>query len=520
MDAATATDQNVAGGTPALQSGSSRPLVPVVAFILLLGFGFQGSRHLWQPDEGYNAAVTLEMLDSGNLLIQTLDHQIYLGKSPAYIWGTLPGVILFGRNEWGLRAFCALCFCLTCWIVGLLGSSLWSRREGILAALIYATMILPFGAANVARPDTPLVLATTAAFYCFWRSVMPEARHVGLWKVAMCAAFGLGVFMKATAALVPAAPMFCYLLTTRQTLRYFATLWVVPCVLIFALTGFSWYLYMARAVPAAGAYLWDSNVTGRLLTETYHHHPGFVEGLKIYIPALLGGTMPWLLVWIPLSTRIKSGNTGTQLAGLRANLKITLLLLWLLLPLIVYFAASSKLTLYVLPVFAPFALLTARALSEYLPAIFGSFQLSPRLWRGLAIWGLILLGVKLGASYYPNSKDEGAVWEAMRSKVPVDCKKIMVVDEDLDGLRLYSGRDIQRLAVSRDSGDPPFVALPLLEEELSKLRNEACAIVANKHLREKNRELIFELLPKANYQIEEFPLPYERKLFVCREKRQ
>src|SRR5262249_40037109 len=161
-------------------------------FVLLLGFGFQGSRHLWQPDEGYNAAVTCEMMDSGNLLIQHLDGQVYLAKPPMYIWCSIPGLWLFGRNEFGVRAFCALCYVLTVWLVGLIGKAMWSRREGVLSALIYATMLLPFGAANVSRPDTPLALATTAALYCFWRSVMPNATRVALWKMLMCAVIGWG----------------------------------------------------------------------------------------------------------------------------------------------------------------------------------------------------------------------------------------------------------------------------------------------------------------------------------------
>src|SRR5579862_4612337 len=129
MDAATPVGHPIESQDTAVHGSWIRhPLVPVAVFVLLLGFGFQGSRHLWQPDEGYNAAVTCEMMESGDPLIQRLDGLVYLGKPPMYIWCTIPGIWIFGHNEFGLRAFCALCYVLTAGIVGLLGASMWKRR--------------------------------------------------------------------------------------------------------------------------------------------------------------------------------------------------------------------------------------------------------------------------------------------------------------------------------------------------------------------------------------------------------
>jgi len=493
------------------------PLIPVVFFVMLLAFGFQGSRHLWQPDEGYNAAVTTEMMDSGDLLIQRLDGQIYLGKPPMYIWCTIPGIWIFGRNEFGLRAFCATCYALTAWIVGLIGASMWKRREGILSALVYTTMLLPFGAANIGRPDTPLVFATTATLYCFWRSIMPNATNVAIWKMLLCVAIAWGFEMKATAVLVPVAPMFLYLLLTHQALSYFTTLWSIVGLLLFAGVGLSWFIYTAIVLPGAGAFLWDSLVTGRLVTATYGRNPTFLAGVKMYVPTLLAGTMPWLPVWFPLARKLQAAHSGKQwVVELRANPKVMLLVLWIVLPLAIYFLASSKLILYVLPIFPAFALLTARTLTEFMPGTFGSDYPVRRVWVAVGIWGVMLLGLKLYAAYYPHSKDEGALWQAMRDKVPTNCSRIVVVNEDLDGLHYYSGKDVMRVTTGLPISETDYKPPRVLDEGLSA-KAPFVIVFLNYHMRQSNRDRLQDLLRQRNLQSEEFPLPFERTLLVCTE---
>jgi 4-amino-4-deoxy-L-arabinose transferase-like glycosyltransferase len=517
MDAATPAAQPIETQASTQETWIRHPLLPVAALVFALGFGFQGSRGLWQPDEGYNAAVTCEMLDSGDLLTQHLDGLIYLGKPPLYIWCTIPGVWIFGRNELGIRAFCAVCYVLTAWFVYLIGASMWKRREGVLAGLIYATMFLPCAAANIARPDAPLVLATTATLYCFWRSVMPSATRPNFWKMMMCIVMGWGFEMKATAVLVPVAPMFVYLLLTRQTVKYFATIWSIVGAFLFAAIGLSWYIYTAQVLPRAGAFLWDSLVVGRLVTDTYGRNPTFVAGLWIYIPALLYGPLPWLPFWIPLGIRLKRSLSGKSwLRELLAHHRVLLLVLWIVLPLIVYFLASSKLPLYILPVFPAMALLTARAMSEFMPDTFGQEKLSRGAWIFTTAWAVLLLGVKLGVAYYPDHKDEGAVWREIREKLPADCKRIVVVNEDLDGLRMYFGREIRRVTTGSPSADlVDFEQLPAMEQGMETSGVPLAVVYSKPRMKQAYIDRMESVLNKRKLESKTFPLDHDRMLVIC-----
>ncbi len=132
-----------------------------------LAFAFQGARGIWEPDEGYYVNCAVNMSKTGDFLIPRLNHEIFLDKPPLVYWGIAMGMRLFGFNEWGARFFTAMCFSLTALLVAWFGSSLWDRRTGLLAGLFYATTIIPFAAANVTTPDTPLAFSIALAFYCF-----------------------------------------------------------------------------------------------------------------------------------------------------------------------------------------------------------------------------------------------------------------------------------------------------------------------------------------------------------------
>jgi 4-amino-4-deoxy-L-arabinose transferase len=334
----------------------------------------------------------------------------------------------------------------------------------------------------------------------------------------MCAAIGWGFEMKATAVLVPVAPMFVYLLLTRQAFSYFATVWSFVCLLIFVAVGLSWYIYTARTLPGAGPYLWDSLVVGRLVTATYNRNPTFVGGLKTYIPALFGGTLPWLPLWVPLAGKLRAAQSGKNAAAeLRANPKILLLALWIVLPLAVYFSASSKLGLYVLPIFPSIALLTARALAEFMPGAFGSKYPSRRVWIAMAAWGAVLLGIKLGAAYLPHAKDEGAVWEEIRDKIPPDCSRIVIVNEDLDGLRFYFRKEVVRVTTGLPANDVVDYEPPLALEQGFDAKPPLAVIYLNYHMRPAYRDRLQELFHKHNLEPKEFPLQFDRTLVVCSE---
>jgi len=85
----------------ALIKGQKRSDAVVLLFLviclLILAFLFQGSRGIWQPDEGYYVGAAVTMLDRGDLLIPYLSERIFLEKPPITYWGIITGLKLFGH---------------------------------------------------------------------------------------------------------------------------------------------------------------------------------------------------------------------------------------------------------------------------------------------------------------------------------------------------------------------------------------------------------------------------------------
>jgi 4-amino-4-deoxy-L-arabinose transferase-like glycosyltransferase len=177
----------------------------VLALLCVLAFAWQGTRGLWDPDEGRYTAVALQMLDSGEWLVPRLsDHQEHLTKPPLYYWTVAASVAAFGMSEWAVRLPNALAFVLTGLLVLALARSLAPRRPW-LAPLAWATSLYTVLAANVASTDTLLALFETAAMYCAWRAQRDGDSRA--WHTLMWTAFGLAFLTKGPPGCCPCSPL-------------------------------------------------------------------------------------------------------------------------------------------------------------------------------------------------------------------------------------------------------------------------------------------------------------------------
>ena len=485
----------------------------LLLLVLVLAFGFQGSRGIFSPDECFYVAVGQAMSETGDLLIPRLDHVPWLDKPPLSLWGIAGGLWLLGQNEWGARAFHGLCFALTALLVYVLGKSMAGERQGFLSAAIYATMALPFAAGNIVTPDTPLTFWTTLSFLCFWNSVRPGARRVALWKMLMCVAFGLGFLTKGPAALLPAGAMFVFLVARGNAWRYFLTSWALPGILLFALIGLSWYVYIAEMVFGALDYMIDNQLIGRTISSKYARNPG-LAGALIYPPTVLLGALPWSLFWFVALWRGRAAllrRNGWR--RVREDPARLLLLTWIGVVLLALAAASSKLSLYALPVFPALALATARLFPARVGMAAGpqAFGFPRRAVVALAIWGVVMLSLRFGASVYPQMRDMRALHGAIQKHMPCGPCEVVAVQEHLDGLGFYMSQDVERVTTS--NRPYPFFVLPeALEEEVGELATSRYA-----HLficrKEPRAEELRMLLREQNLEFTEAELPFRRTLF-------
>lgn len=361
-----------------------RPLIALFLLALALALAFQGSRGLWDPDEGRYSNVALEMLRTGDPVTLYRHHDSYhFTKPPMTTWAMAASMKLLGRNEWAIRLPMALAFVLTTLLVFQLGKIFVPDRPW-LPALIYLSAPFPYMAANTVNTDTLLAACETLAMFCYAR-----ARFGGgsaRWVDAMWAAFGLAFLTKGPPGLLPLLAIVVFQWLHRaDRVRLLRPLGL----LAFALIGLSWYVAVVSLHPGLLQYFLGHEVVARVASDELDRHPQWYGAFQVYLPTLAFGLLPWLpmALWKIRGSRPRWAN---------AEPTLRFLWLWFAIPLVIFCLARSRLPLYVLPLVAPACLLMARALATVSFAGAGRKAL-------LALWLLLLVGVKGWAAYPPQS---------------------------------------------------------------------------------------------------------------------
>lgn len=445
-----------------------------VILLLLLAFAFQGSRGLWEPDEGRYGSIAVAMLRSGDWLVPHLSGLHFLDKPPLLFWGMASGIALLGQNEWGARLCLSVFYLLTAVAVAGLGRALWDRPTGTFAALVWGTSLLPFVAGNSATPDLPL--ACFAAWT--WLGVVRAARAddarvaYGHWLLAGAAA-GLGLLTKGPAMLVQLPALLAFVAVARKVRTASAPRRIVlPAAAAGAIAlavASLWYLPILRGVPGAASYLIDNQVTGRLFSESYERHPGLLGALLVYLPTLLVGALPWGPVSLTaIARRARTAGGRAFAAGLLRSPAAVLVTAGILVPVAVFSFASSKLPLYLLPVMTPIALLAGRTLAVRAPRPDGV-----RPWRfGLAVWVVALLALKGAAAYLPSgARDSRELEQEIARRVDLATTGVIVVGAQANGLYFYGVDDFHWLR-SGDHPYPLFQPPPKIENALPEIVRE------------------------------------------------
>jgi 4-amino-4-deoxy-L-arabinose transferase-like glycosyltransferase len=392
----------------------------IVGLALVLGCLIQGQRGLWEPDEGRYAEAAREMLVSGNYLEPSLDGKGHLAKPPCTYWAILAGMKLLGQNGWGIRLYLSISFLLTLWLVSWIAGRIGEKTAAPLAALIYCTMLLPSIGAHVVNCDALLTFFTTAGFaaYCWARTSPPGTRrnlaNLGAWT-----AFGFAFLTKGTPALLfGAVPIIhasfapawveCGPEDRPQSSRAAPLLSHLGGAVIFLFLSFAWYAFHVARDPSLARYFLEDELVGRIFTGVHNRNPEWYAVFTIYGPSLLGGALPWTAALPYLFHGRKGWNPRKQPTSF-------LLVLWIVIPLIVFALSRSRLWLYLLPVFPGLAIAMAlalrRALSEA-PHLRRHLAWAPGL-RALSAWAVFLLLFR-AALWLPSwSRDSRALWRSL-----------------------------------------------------------------------------------------------------------
>lgn len=411
----------------------------VLIIVFILAFAFQGSRGLYEPDEGRYTATAINMIRLDDWLVPHLNskHE-HLTKPPLTYWSIAISVFVLGQNEWAVRLPYALAFILT--VICLFGMARKIvPRKPWLPPLIYATSVLPFAAANIVTTDTILTFWEALAGVCFVNAWWADDKSVRRrWMYGMWAAFGLAFLTKGPPGLLPLAGFISFILLTgdKGRLRF---LFPPVGIVIFLITGFSWFLVLVARKPELLNYFLVDELFKRVATGSHDRHNEWYNVFSIYVPALLLGSLPWCIVLIRNGGKIWRRIKSFKFREEREKFQVLFLLTcWFLIPLAVFLISSSRMYLYVVPLFIPLSLAEGYALRNW---TFNSFRI-----KGLFTWIILLVIFKGVAAFYPHDKNIKPFAEYVREITPFEPSRIIFLDAGADyGLSFYLDREVRKV---------------------------------------------------------------------------
>lgn len=429
----------------------SRGIALTLLLTLLLALSFQGSRGLWGPDEGRYSNIALQMVDSGDWLTPRRhpDHE-HWAKPPLTYWAIAASVEVFGRNEAALRLPNALSLVATAFLLIMLGLRLVPSAPW-LPALIYTTSLVPFGAANWINTDYLLTAFETLAMLGYvhlWQAA--DGRSAGRGRALLWAGLALAFMTKGPPGLLPLLPLLAFHLSLprpRPRLLGWRSL------LLFVAIALPWFVAVVLKHPGLLGYFLGYEVYDRVFTDVHDRNSGWAGPLKVYGPVLLIGLLPWSVVLfrrLPVFWRQRANLRGWWQSRAAAD---RLLMLWFLLPFIVFCLARSRLYLYLLPLLVPLALLIARLLVPL-----NLRRLRGVTWTAIACAVLLLVLKGYGPIWFPHAKDAREVAEVVRANWQQSPTEIVFIEESaLYGLRFYLNAPVQRVSLL-PKADPAFDA--------------------------------------------------------------
>lgn len=303
---------------------------------------------LMEDDEGLHAAIATEMVERGDWVVPRLLGAPFLDKPILYFWMEAASIATLGPSELAVRLPGPVLGLAGAAATGWLAATLFGTGVAGSAALIYATMLLPYAVTLSPLHDLVMVPLVALALGTFWRAHTADGvAAAARWTVAAGVALGLSMIGKGlTGVGLIGVGMLAWMAWTRTwSLRLIVV--GAAAVAIGAAIAWPWYAAMEAASPGYLRYFIIERHVGGVTSEAQRHAG---RPFWYYLPILVAGTWPWI---VAVATRTRRALSAAD----------RLVWAWLAADVVLLSLAGSKLATYLLPAFPAVALVAARALA-------------------------------------------------------------------------------------------------------------------------------------------------------------
>jgi 4-amino-4-deoxy-L-arabinose transferase-like glycosyltransferase len=296
------------------------------------------------------------MLESGDFITPMLNYVKYFEKPPLHYWLNALSIRIFGETEFATRFPGALAGLLTVLFTYHVGQKLFGRREGLMAAIILgsSTGFLLQGRINLT--DMTLTFCMTVSIGCFLLASRQNERNQGCYYYLFYLFAALAVLAKGLIGLLlPGGVIFLYMLICRRwtLLKEMRLLFGMP---IFLVVAVPWFVVVSLRNPEFAQFFFIHEHFQRFLTKVH----GRYEPVWFFIPTLLLTMLPWSF-FVPQAL-VKAWQGRKEKGGD----VLLFLFLWAVFIFLFFSKSNSKLIPYILPIFAPLALLVGHMFSRML----------------------------------------------------------------------------------------------------------------------------------------------------------
>lgn len=350
-----------------------------------------GGYALFTPDEGRYSEVAREMVASGDYVTPRLNGVAFLDKPALYYWLQASAINLFGVKEWALRLWPALIGILGCLVTYLAGNVLFSRRTGIISALILATCPLFYGAAHYANLDLEVsVLVANSLMFFIIAMALPMGKLRSASLLSAYTFAGLAFLTKGLIGIAfPAMVIGAWVLLLNRW-SILKKMHLIIGLTLFTCISLPWYVLAQKANPEFLHFFFVTQQVTRFLTKADFNNKA---AFWFYIPIVLAGIFPWCVFVIQaISQHVKQVWNNRQQHAASA-----FLLLWLCIVFVFFSIPKSKTVGYILPIFPTLALL----IGNYLDTKWSQVK-SKGMLAGLIAFILICLGTAVGFIMSPQ----------------------------------------------------------------------------------------------------------------------